>query len=109
METLNSIAEVRAIVSRTGHNAMAISNQFGANYATTNLSDALKDINIDALLISTRHDLHASMALSGLKAGKHVLVEKPLALNQAELDSIVSFYNTNKQKKLPFLLLIHYG
>ena len=44
------------------------------------------DPDVDAVLIATRHHLHAPMALAALRAGKHVLVEKPLALTREELD-----------------------
>jgi predicted dehydrogenase len=47
---------------------------------------------VDAVLIATRHNLHAEMTLRAIKAGKHVLVEKPLAINQDELQKFVAFY-----------------
>jgi len=53
----------------------------------------LEDREIDAVLIATRHDLHADMVLRALHAGKHVLVEKPLCLNEAELARIQAFYD----------------
>ena len=52
----------------------------------------LKDPEVDAVIIATRHNLHASMALDALRAGKHVLLEKPLALTHDELASISRFY-----------------
>jgi predicted dehydrogenase len=82
-------------VSRTGHNAVATAKQFVANYASTDFDEVLADPEVDAVLLSTRHHLHASMTLQALKAGKHVLVEKPLALNVDELDLITKFYNEN--------------
>ena len=44
------------------------------------------------MIIATRHDLHADLALAALEAGKHVLVEKPLALDRRELAAIEAFY-----------------
>ena len=41
---------------------------------------------IDLVLITTRHDKHASMTTEALAAGKHVFVEKPLALNNEQLE-----------------------
>jgi predicted dehydrogenase/threonine dehydrogenase-like Zn-dependent dehydrogenase len=85
---------LQAVVSRSGHNALATAKQFGAKYATTDTQEVLQDPEVDAVLITTRHNLHAKLALEALKAGKHVLVEKPLALNQTELDAIRDFYDS---------------
>ncbi|OPX84850.1 MAG: 4-carboxy-2-hydroxymuconate-6-semialdehyde dehydrogenase [Pelotomaculum sp. PtaB.Bin104] len=96
---------LHAIVSRTGHNATATAKQFGANYATTDYEQVLNDPEVDAVLIATRHNLHASMVLKALKAGKHVLVEKPLALTQEELNYIKDFYaSASFSDSLPVLL-----
>ena len=54
------------------------------------LEEALADPAIDAVDICLPTDLHASMALAALRAGKHVLVEKPLALTGASADEVVS-------------------
>ena len=85
---------LQAVMSRTGHSAANLSKQFGANYSTTEFSEVLGDPEVDAVLISTRHNLHASMCLQALQAGKHVLVEKPLALTQADLLAIEGFYHS---------------
>jgi len=96
---------IQAIVSRTGHNAAATARQFGANYATTDFHQVLDDPDVDAVLIATRHHLHASMTLAALKARKHVLCEKPLALSQADLQLIQDFYqNPPEPDGLPLLL-----
>ena len=95
LQKLHELYEIRAICSRTGHNAKNTAKQFNAAYATTDYDEILSDGEIDAVLIATRHDMHAQMTLNALKAGKHVLVEKPLALDQAELDTIKAFYNEN--------------
>jgi predicted dehydrogenase len=86
---------LQAIVSRTGHNALLTAKQFGANYASTDFTRVLADPEVDAVLIATRHHLHAAMALEALKSGKHVLVEKPLALTRAELGKIQEFYQAS--------------
>jgi predicted dehydrogenase len=90
---LQAIPQFRlaAIVNRTGHKAMAAAKRFGAETAMTDFDAILKDPGVDAVLLCTRHDLHAAQTLAALKAGKHVLVEKPLALNPAELAEIRQF------------------
>jgi predicted dehydrogenase/threonine dehydrogenase-like Zn-dependent dehydrogenase len=89
---LNSDFELRAVMSRTGSTAKGIAARNEAAYATTDLDEVLGDSDIDLVLISTRHDLHASLALRALRAGKHVFVEKPLALTSEELGEIEAFY-----------------
>lgn len=84
--------KIHAIMSRTGSNALSVAKQYEATFGTTDYSELLDDETIDLILIATRHDLHASMTLEALKAGKHVFVEKPLALNSQELKSIEDFY-----------------
>jgi len=88
--------QVRAVVSRTGHNAMDSAANFGADYASTDFNEVLRDPDIDAILIATRHNLHAGMTLEALQAGKHVLVEKPLALDPDGLEKIQDFYSTGR-------------
>ena len=117
MESLADKVHLHAVMSRTGHNAQATAKQFGAAYATTNISQIICDPNVDVLLIATRHNLHASMVLEGLRAGKHVIVEKPLALTQGELEAIQDFYRENpagpvlmtgfNRRFSPHLKLIH--
>src|SRR5690606_7647455 len=53
----------------------------------------LDDSEVDLVLITTRHDSHASLTKDILKAGKDVFVEKPLALNKDELFKIIDCYN----------------
>jgi predicted dehydrogenase/threonine dehydrogenase-like Zn-dependent dehydrogenase len=95
MEAMPEKFHLQAVMSRTGLNAQETAKQFGAAYATTELSRLLQDPDVDALLVATRHNLHAQEVLAGLRAGKHVLVEKPLALTQVEVDEIAAFYREN--------------
>jgi predicted dehydrogenase/threonine dehydrogenase-like Zn-dependent dehydrogenase len=104
IKSMNKIAHLQAIVSRTGHNALATCKQFDANYATTDYEDVLGDPDVDAVIIATRHDKHAAMVLQALNAGKHVFVEKPLALTNEDLDKIQRFYEVGEKGKVPLLL-----
>jgi predicted dehydrogenase/threonine dehydrogenase-like Zn-dependent dehydrogenase len=84
--------QLRSVMSRTGSNAKAVATQYQADFSTTEYEELLSDPDLDLILIATRHDLHAGMALRALQAGKHVLLEKPLAINEVDLKEIENFY-----------------
>jgi predicted dehydrogenase/threonine dehydrogenase-like Zn-dependent dehydrogenase len=94
---------LKSVCSRQGHSAMAVARQFGASEATTDFDGVLANPDVDAVLIATRHQHHAQMVLQALRAGKHVFVEKPLCLNQSELDGIAAFFKDGIESK-PLLM-----
>jgi predicted dehydrogenase/Zn-dependent alcohol dehydrogenase len=91
--------KLHAVVDSVGHKAKTAAQQYGASYATTNYDDILNDKDVDLVLIATRHDSHAELALKALKAGKHVFVEKPLATNQEDLEKLKAFYDADNAGK----------
>lgn len=95
---------IYAVMDRSGHQASVTAEMYKAKYATTNLDQILDDPEVDLVFITTRHDSHASFALKALQAGKHVFVEKPLAISQEELKSIRDFYSNDVGTK-PVLLV----
>ena len=95
--------QLYSVVNRNGHNAAATAKRFGAQFASTDFGSVLADSKVDAVLVATRHDRHADMTLAALSHGKHVLVEKPLALTRDELVRIESFYAADDSVK-PVLL-----
>jgi predicted dehydrogenase/threonine dehydrogenase-like Zn-dependent dehydrogenase len=92
---LSDTFSLQAVMSRTGTTAKAVAQQRGARYATTDADEVLADPAVDVVVIGTRHNLHAGLVLRALEAGKHVLVEKPLALTEAGLADIEAFYAAN--------------
>jgi predicted dehydrogenase/threonine dehydrogenase-like Zn-dependent dehydrogenase len=92
LRKLEDVFSLRSVMSRTGSTARAVAERSGAAYATTDLDEVLADDEVALVLVSTRHDLHAPFALAALRAGKHVFVEKPLALNEDELAELETFY-----------------
>jgi predicted dehydrogenase/threonine dehydrogenase-like Zn-dependent dehydrogenase len=80
--------QVRAIASAGGTSAVLAAERFGVEVATTTADGILIDDQIGTVFIVTRHDSHARLALQALAAGKHVFVEKPLALNHDDLDAL---------------------
>jgi predicted dehydrogenase len=83
-------AEVRRrmIVSAGGVSAAHAAKKFGFEVSSTDTAAALADAETDAVLITTRHNAHARQVMAALEAGKHVFVEKPLALTLEEVDAI---------------------
>jgi predicted dehydrogenase/threonine dehydrogenase-like Zn-dependent dehydrogenase len=84
--------DLRAVVSKTGANAQHVAKQYGISYATTKYDEVLADESVDLVIICTRHNLHVPMVLAALKRGKHVLVEKPIAIERSGLKEIVGFF-----------------
>ncbi|MEY2922391.1 MAG: hypothetical protein RL108_1013 [Bacteroidota bacterium] len=82
-------AQNKYIISKGGVSGTALAQKYGFSHSSTNVEDVLKDNDVDLVLITTRHNLHASMTVKCLEAGKHVFVEKPLALNNDELDKVI--------------------
>jgi predicted dehydrogenase/threonine dehydrogenase-like Zn-dependent dehydrogenase len=79
---------LRGICSAKGLNAAETGDRYGFEYATSNVDELWQDHDTDAVIIATRHDLHAELVVAALKAGKHVFVEKPLCLTLNELNAI---------------------
>lgn len=84
--------ELVGLANASGVSASRVGDRFGFRYCTTDASAILNDPAIDAVFIGTRHHLHGPMVLAALEAGKHVFVEKPLCVSEAELDSIARLY-----------------
>ena len=75
---------LRAVVNQRGKRAKAAAQRFGAEYCTTDPAEVFKDGEIDAVLIATRHHLHAPLAVEAAKAGKDIFLEKPMGLTLSE-------------------------
>lgn len=87
-------AKVKYVASASGLTAKVIAKKMGAEYATSDYREILNDPEVGVAIITTRHNLHAPMVLETLKAGKSVMVEKPLCLNEEELCLIEEAYKT---------------
>ena len=93
---------LHTVVTRTGDHAAKIARQYNFRQASTSFEALVTDPDIDAVVIATRHDQHAKMALAALSAGKHVFLEKPTVLTSDELARLKAFFDETKQS--PFLL-----
>jgi len=67
-------------------------------YTTTDASEIFADETIDAVMICTSNDTHAELTIEALDAGKHVFVEKPLALNSADCHRIIDATDKSNRK-----------
>ena len=85
-------ANIKYLSSASGLSGTLMAKKYGVQFSTTNNDDILNDSQVSAVLITTRHDAHARMCIAALRAVKHVFVEKPLAINQAELEEIIEVY-----------------
>lgn len=79
---------LEAVCARTGPKAKQAAERFGARYCTTDYNEILSDDKVDAVIVATRHNVHAEITLAALRAGKHVFVEKPLALTVEDAEAI---------------------
>src|SRR5690606_20312099 len=81
-------AQLDTIASAEGGAAAVVGKGHGFRQATTDAAAMLRDASVDTIVVATRHDSHADWVVRALEAGKHVFVEKPLALAEPELDRV---------------------
>jgi predicted dehydrogenase/threonine dehydrogenase-like Zn-dependent dehydrogenase len=96
----NKNFELVGIASSGGLHAQHSGKKFGFQYATSSEDEIINDPKINSVAILTRHDTHADLIVKALKAGKHVFVEKPLAINSDQLSTIRKQLKTNSQALL---------
>lgn len=85
-------ATVKIVASASGASAGIAAGKHGVELASSDARMVLDDAAIGAVVIATRHDSHAGLVCEALRAGKHVLVEKPLALTLPDLAAIREVY-----------------
>ena len=96
--------ELVGIASVGGLHAQAAGHKFGFAYAASDEEDVLNDPAINTLVILTRHEAHAGLVVKALRAGKHVFVEKPLAIDADGLKKVQAAL-----KKAPGLLTVGFN
>ncbi|WP_394210628.1 bi-domain-containing oxidoreductase [Enterovibrio calviensis] len=85
-------AALNTVVTSGGVTAVHHGKKLGFKNASTDLNDALNNDEIDTVVIATQHNLHAEQVIQSITKGKHVFVEKPLALNESDVDAIEAAY-----------------
>ena len=82
--------EIVSIISRTAEQAAAVAARYGAKHSSTELEDALARDDVDAVILCTPTQMHASQAIACMDAGKHVQVEIPLADSWADSEAVLA-------------------
>lgn len=91
-------AQFHTIVTSGGINSVVHGEKAGFSQASTDLQAMLQDPAINTVAIVTRHDSHARFVSQALQAGKHVFVEKPLAITLSELEDVQAAYRSAHQE-----------
>lgn len=91
---------LKGVVSRNTTTSGNFARAHQVEVLATDLDEVLNDPNFDLIVIATRHHEHAEQAVRSLKAGKHVFVEKPLAITWEQLDNVVAGYESLIEKPL---------
>lgn len=85
-------ARLKSISSGTGVSGSHLAKKFGFENSTTDNDTIFNDPEINTIFITTRHANHGALVLRALEAGKHVFVEKPLAIHRPEVEAIEAFF-----------------
>jgi predicted dehydrogenase len=86
---------LRGVMTSSGTTSRTVAEKFKFEFCTSNGSDILNNKDINTVFITTRHNTHADYVIKALKAGKNVYVEKPLCINESELEEIFNTYNSS--------------
>ena len=90
----------KTVVSSTGVSAAYAAKKFGFESISSDFQSMLDDDGVNSVFITTPHDVHAKMVCAALAAGKHVFVEKPLALNTDDLVKVEKALEANRSQCL---------
>jgi predicted dehydrogenase/threonine dehydrogenase-like Zn-dependent dehydrogenase len=82
---------IRSLCSNTGYKVKQIGKKYNVEYVTTDYHNILNDENIDLVIICTRHDSHAEIAIESLKRNKNTFVEKPLAIREKDCETVIKY------------------
>ena len=93
--------EVTSLVGRTLEKTQAVADKYGIGHVTTELDETLARDDVDAVILCTPTQMHASQAIACMNAGKHVEVEIPLADNWADSQAVM-----DKQKETGLVCMV---
>jgi len=93
-------ARLKTIASAGGLSSRHAGKKFGAEQLSTDYKEMLADGEINTVFITTRHGSHPAMVIEALEAGKHVFVEKPLAVDEAGLARVIAARDAHPEQRL---------
>lgn len=97
------------VATRTPINAKSVAKKFDFSNYSCDTDLIINDESIDTIFIASHHSSHAKYVAAALEKGKNVFVEKPLAINEAELNPIIQSFNHSIKKGLPPLLMVGFN
>ena len=86
----------RGVSTATGMSATDTAKKYGFAFAATDQAEVLKDAETNLVMVTTRHDMHSSQIKAALDAGKYVFSEKPLCINEEQLECLVGENSSRK-------------
>ncbi len=102
-------AELHTIVTTNGLNAVHYGKKFGFAKASTSTAELFAQKEVNTLVIATRHDSHARLASEALRSGRHVYVEKPLALSREQLTEVETAYTESAAQGAARIILVGFN
>ena len=100
---------LKGVLTASGSTSKRVAERFGFEFCTSEEKDIFSNDSINTVFIATRHDSHGEYVKKGLKAGKHIFVEKPLCLTEQELVNIEVDYLRLAQGGKPPLLMVGFN
>jgi polar amino acid transport system substrate-binding protein len=91
-------ARLSAVCSASGLSARHVAEKYSASYCTADADHLIRDPEINAVLIATRHGSHAALAIRALASGKPVFVEKPLAVSEEQLAAVALAFHAAQRR-----------
>lgn len=93
----NELVEIKYVVDIREERALEKSKKYGVPYTETDFKAILEDKEVECVSICTPNDSHAPIAIACLDAGKHVLCEKPAALNMEQVNEMKAAADRNER------------
>jgi predicted dehydrogenase/threonine dehydrogenase-like Zn-dependent dehydrogenase len=96
---------LHGVASAGGMMAANLARKFGFAKATTDTTSLIADSAVNTVVVATRHDTHARFVCEALSQGRHVFVEKPLAITNADVDAIESAWRALPAQGRPLVMV----